>query len=775
MEDNMPGRLNKRLAAVVALTAAYICLLACSFYFLYTAPTVGATFSWNEKDRHYQVTGTESWSHLKSGDVITGIGGTDAGFLSLLKDNIYIESKAQLFSWFHAKKDVYDKLNGVPVKFQIIRDGVAIEINITPRPAGTSFLANLTFLHFIIGTIFFLIGVIVFYKAGPEKTTLVFLAMCFVMAFTFATNATSIMSEIVYKPAYFNLMNFMNVVCAPLVILILLHLCQLLPHRRQFLERFPRLVPAYYFICLAVIASLQIPALNVLMALPALGTIVSIAYGFFYYREPIERQQMKWVFAGFIFGFGPWVLINGIPMLITGQRLTDDTILGFFLVLIPLTMAFAIWKYRLMDIDAYLEGTFAYAITLIFLGVVDFAVLGLLGNRLTQIQSFDFVFFSLILTASLYIVLRDRVRRLIRRLFKRIDTDQAEAIALLNKRASGCSPENVLNNLAEVVKELLQTRKTALFTKRTPDACPVLQLFASCSGAIKLWESSRFSNLVYDDFYVAMVMARHGEVEFLLLLGGRQNRRFYSRNDLATLDSLLIQGAALYENAILYEKNLMESNTRLAEERRHTHEKEALLKDLHDGIGGIAANINLIAENALASSSPEEGRRALSVISSLSKEGLFEVSAFLQSLDVSEANMDTLIAEIRHLNATIVEPHQMQVVFKCGNLLHEKALASPFFLNVLRIYKEALTNIVKHSRARTVSVQIDFKDGLLSLSVKDDGVGLINDGKKGRGLQNMKTRAKDIGGVLSLTSHDGLNVQLEVPFSGQELNEEMKP
>jgi signal transduction histidine kinase len=765
---NMLKRFNWRMAAVVALIAAYIALVACSFYFLYTAPTVGVTLSWSNEDKHYQVTTAESWSQLKPGDVIIGIGGLNAGFESLLKDNIYIENRAQLFSWLHAKKEIYSALNKPSVPFQVIRNGIATVVYVAPRQAGTSFLANLVFLHFITGTIFFLIGVIVFYKAGTGRTTFLFLVMCIAMTLIFITNSTSLMSEIVYNPAYLSLMNLMNIVCAPLGIILLLHFCQLVPRRRRFLERYSWLVPLYYVICLAVIASFQIPALNALIALPALGTVVSIAYGYFHYREPIERQQMKWVLAGFIFGFGPWILINAIPMLITGQRLMDDTILGFFLVLIPLTMAFAIWKYRLMDIDAYLEGTFAYAITLIFLGVLDFAVLGLLGDRLTRASPFNGIFISLILTASLYIILRDRIRLLIRTVFKRTDMNQTEVIALLNKRTLGCSPDGVLKALHEVVRESFQPRKAVFFIKETQDDWHKRHLFDGYSGIINLWESPGFSGLVAEEFYVAVVLALKAETVFVLLLGRRQNSRFYSGKDLATLDALLIQCSALYESAILFEENLKESEARLREEKRHMHEKETMLKDLHDGIGGIAVNINLIAENALASSSPDDTRKALSTISSLSKEGLFEVSAFLQSLDSSEANFESLIAELRHLGATIVEPHGMLFLLKSSDLPYNKELGSPFFLNVLRVYKEALTNIVKHSKAQTVKVQVGFTDGIFTLSIQDDGVGFIEGGRKGRGLQNMKTRMKSIGGRLSVSSEAGVKIYVEVPWIAQE-------
>jgi signal transduction histidine kinase len=755
---------------VIALTTAYLSLIICSVYYLYTAPTVGASLSWNKALKHYQISSAEPWSQLKAGDVIIKINNLDADFLSLLKDNIHIESRSQLFSWFSIKRDVYRELSGSKVMFQVIRDGRLMAVPVMPQQAGISFLANVVFLHFITGSIFFLIGIIVFYNADAGSTTLVFLVMCIVMMLIFITNATSLMSEIVYYPSYLALMNLMNVICAPLGIVILNHFCLLLPQKRRFLERYAWLVPLYYFVCLALVASLHIPILNNLMALPAVGAIISIGYGYFYYREPINSQQMKWVAAGFLFGFGPWVLINAIPMLIFGKRLMDDTVLGFFLVFIPLSMAFAISKYRLMDIDAFLEGTFVYTITLILLGVGDFALIGMLGNHFKQIPSIGMFIFSLIITASLYIILRDRVRRLIRRIFGRIDVDQTEAMSLLYSESSVNSSENILNILVDVINKIFQPNKITIFTKKGQGDNSIFRLFEECSGVINLWEYQKFSSFLIEGYYVALVMIWHDETEFLLLIGRRQNKKFYSSKDLAILKTLLFQGEALYKNANLYEANMAEINARIAEEKRHMQEKEAILKDLHDGIGGIAANINLISENALASLSSDYAKKALSTIASLSKEGIFEVSTFLQSLDPSEANLETLISELHHLGAIMTANHNIQFHFKINGATEDVKLGSLFFLNILRIYREALTNSIKHSNAHNIMVKADVVNGLFRLSIEDDGTGLKENRRKGRGLNNIMVRVKDLGGTLSISSEEGVNIFLEVPLTPQPLN-----
>ena len=86
------------------------------------------------------------------------------------------------------------------------------------------------------------------------------------------------------------------------------------------------------------------------------------------------------------------------------------------------------------------------------------------------------------------------------------------------------------------------------------------------------------------------------------------------------------------------------------------------------------------------------------------------------------------------------------------------------FLNLLQIYKEALTNATKHAKADSVQVHLSADAANLRLSVQDDGIGFGKSIVHGKGLANMKARAQKIGGALSITSRPGTVVVLELPL-----------
>ncbi len=204
---------------------------------------------------------------------------------------------------------------------------------------------------------------------------------------------------------------------------------------------------------------------------------------------------------------------------------------------------------------------------------------------------------------------------------------------------------------------------------------------------------------------------------------------------------------------------------RLAEQQRHQAEKERILKDLHDGIGGLTTNINLLAEIARTRDDLGEVRRSLATIAELSRESLSEIRNFLQSLDAKDLRWQAVAAEFRHLGSTIIEPHGIR--FSLATSLPEDGggPSSVVAMNLFRIYKESLANIVKHARASEVDVSFVLDQKKILLEVKDNGIGLGRERGRGRGLLNMQARAAEMGGMIAIRAGKGTTVALSVPRS----------
>ena len=91
-------------------------------------------------------------------------------------------------------------------------------------------------------------------------------------------------------------------------------------------------------------------------------------------------------------------------------------------------------------------------------------------------------------------------------------------------------------------------------------------------------------------------------------------------------------------------------------------------------------------------------------------------------------------------------------------------------LNLYRILQEALNNIIRHSKASEVEVDITTQDTnrFLQIKIQDDGIGRKASDKPGRGTLNMQRRADILGGNIKTGSglrDKGHSVTVTMPMS----------
>ncbi len=210
------------------------------------------------------------------------------------------------------------------------------------------------------------------------------------------------------------------------------------------------------------------------------------------------------------------------------------------------------------------------------------------------------------------------------------------------------------------------------------------------------------------------------------------------------------------------------SDRKKAEEERarYHEEREKILKDLHDGIGGLTSNINLLAELAQKNDDLAQVRRSLATIAELSRESLFEIRGFLQSLDARELNWLAIAAELRSVGNTMIEPHGIRYSLTTAIGDGISGPGTIVTMNLFRIYKESLSNIIKHARASSVLVVFTVEGTKVKLDVSDNGRGIGDQLRTGRGISNMTSRAREIGGDLTVHSGaEGTTVSLSFPWS----------
>jgi signal transduction histidine kinase len=85
----------------------------------------------------------------------------------------------------------------------------------------------------------------------------------------------------------------------------------------------------------------------------------------------------------------------------------------------------------------------------------------------------------------------------------------------------------------------------------------------------------------------------------------------------------------------------------------------------------------------------------------------------------------------------------------------DSAADAPTRDELLKTMREALSNVAKHAAASSVDVRLSAAAGTITLRVADNGVGVSRGAPRGRGLDNMESRAEALGGVCELTGRPG--------------------
>jgi signal transduction histidine kinase len=742
----------------------YILLSCISFYFLYNSPVAGVKTVWDRKNGQWVVESSESWSRLRKGDVIEYIGSTAIGRPGLISNFLYLKTRQDVFAWLRAKRDIYNEFTDHTVVFGVRRGKAETGINLNLRKAGLSFAASAEMAPFFEGFIFLAIGIIVFYKTGTAEQSVVFFLLCFCYALNSIFYSSTKLYELAIVPSFLFPMNFLNALAYSLGAALMLHFSLLIPSRKRLIDlAWTRWV--LYGSCLAVFFSFYVNLIHVYTIMVHSLALVSFIYSFIAAKTTIEKQQMKWI----VFGFGVLVpsivLLSLVPQLLTGRQLIDVTFTSNFLVFIPLTMAFAIQKYGLMDIDRLMEGTFVYVVTVLTLGVFDLGFISLASDKFGESASGHpvvIVFFSSMVIMSLYASMRDRIRRFLRRLFRRDAVSEGAVISSFTDSAAGQPPESIIELFRKTICGTFRPEPCIVVKRGDPESEEIFDMLDGRVEPLNMWQQS-FKEYRYENIYVALPFGKGKETECALLLGELPERRFYSRDDMNIMRSILKQARILYENAFLYDDNIRHCRMIIEEEKRHILEKEKILRDLHDGIGGIMTNIKLLSEIANNSSSLPEMKKALGTVSELSKEGLSEIRGFMRTLDGKDATWQSLTAEFRNYGVNMVGAHGIKFDMKTSIDPGAEDPGTLLSLNLFRIYKEALTNIVKHSGAKSVAVKMDIEVARLIFRIIDDGEGLKEVNSSGRGISNMKSRAAEIGGNLSLSRNGGTVLSLEIP------------
>ena len=277
------------------------------------------------------------------------------------------------------------------VRYDLIRNGVEFTAPLVTEPAQKSSVAN--FLR-VVGVVYLFIGVFIFLRRWSAPRALHFYIFCLVsfILYTFHfTGKLNSFDQIIY---------WSNITACLLQAALLLHFALVFPDRGGARpSRWPQLLVVYAVpavigtVYLLVSQNLlgfvswigsRIELDQILMAYTGIYFLLAATIFFRSYLSApsgILKQQLKWVFGGTL-AVAPFVLLYIVPYVFFGVLAPSywGKVSTLSLGLIPLCFAYAIIRYRLMDVDIIFKRGLAYTAATAGVVAVYFLIIALVGE-----------------------------------------------------------------------------------------------------------------------------------------------------------------------------------------------------------------------------------------------------------------------------------------------------------------------------------------------------------------------------------------------------------
>ncbi len=198
-------------------------------------------------------------------------------------------------------------------------------------------------------------------------------------------------------------------------------------------------------------------------------------------------------------------------------------------------------------------------------------------------------------------------------------------------------------------------------------------------------------------------------------------------------------------------------------------ERRALSRELHDEVGQSLSGLLLGIGNVAATISPEgnaESRAQLQDLRRLAERTVAVVRDMSLLLRPSMLDDLGLVPALQWQAREISRTKNLKVEIQADSVSDD--LPDEHKTCVYRIVQEALHNITRHAKAKTVQIHLTEQKGdALALTIQDDGQGFVPEREKGVGLLGMEERVAHLHGSFAVKSQPGRGtlVKIELPLS----------
>lgn len=470
---------------------------------------------------------------------------------------------------------------------------------------------------------------------------------------------------------------------------------------------------------------------------PATG-VISLAYRY-RHSEPFQRQQIRWIVWG-VTASALGLMLQIFPRLFfldPSGRLLSDFILyplgQVFKACLPISIAYAILRYRLWNIDLVINRVLVYGSLSVLTMFGYLGTVFVMNALLTGLSNPVVSFLATGLVAILFEPLRQRLQRAVNRMmYGERDDPYAVLTRLAGTLEQIPTTNDLLPSIAQTIGQTLKIPYVAILLDQEGD-----ERLAASFGA-RVQELLSFP-LVYQ-----------GERIGKLQLARRAANEQFSNTDLHLIESIAHQAGAAAQTVRLHAE-LIRSRTQIVNERED--ERLRIRRDLHDELGPLLASqgLKLAAARQVIRNKPEKAENLVDEIMQQSQQTVADVRRLVHGLRPPALDQLGLVEAVRDLVRNEGSGPNFDVAAPAGGL---PSLPAAVEVNAYRIVLEAINNAVKHAQAGRCVVQFRCDMNTLMIQIEDDGIGMPKEYRAGVGLRSMRARAEEIGGDLRVESRE---------------------
>lgn len=192
-------------------------------------------------------------------------------------------------------------------------------------------------------------------------------------------------------------------------------------------------------------------------------------------------------------------------------------------------------------------------------------------------------------------------------------------------------------------------------------------------------------------------------------------------------------------------------------------ERTKIARDLHDTLGhdmtGLIMQMEM-SSRLLEQNQTDQGMSLLEAAKKSARDSLVKIRQILDTLK-NDREIEWTNTSVYELSEEFAKKTQVKITCE---IIGENSVKPDLAIALYRIVQEALTNAVRHGKAKDIRIKITYEENLIQFCIIDNGKGCLEI-KMGNGLLGMRERVNSLKGEVFFSSRKGFKIEGSLPYN----------